>query len=267
MSPLRPRILLASVHDVSPRFETEVDRLIGRLRPYVANRIALLVVPNHWGDARIVPGSPFATRLRCWAAEGMEIFLHGYFHRGDTTGLSTRDRLRARMMTAGEGEFLGLAPEAASDRIRAGRDLIEDVTGHSISGFVAPAWLYDQGTLDALAKCGIAIAEDHWRVWSPKSAAELARGPVITWATRTRLRLASSLVAAAALRRARVRTIRVGVHPADVGHPAVLRSIETTLKIASRDREAGRYSDLLRDRWPRDFQNSRAAPESSGFEK
>jgi predicted deacetylase len=260
-------MLLASVHDVSPRFEAGVDWLIDCLRPYVGNRIALLAVPNHWGDAPIAPGSAFAARLRRWADEGMEIFLHGYYHRQDPTELSLPDRLRAGMMTAGEGEFLGLTAEAAVERIRAGREIIEDVTGRLISGFVAPAWLYGPGALDALASCGIAIAEDHWRVWSPKSGAELARGPVITWATRTPLRLASSLIAAAMLRRAPVRTMRIGVHPPDVRHPAVLRSIESTLGIASRDRQAGRYSDLLRDGRPRDFQNSTAAPASIGLEK
>jgi len=261
------RLLLTSIHDVSPRFESEVDRLRTTLEPHVGNRIAMLVVPNHWGDALITAGSPFASRLRSWADEGMEIFLHGYFHRQDSTDLSMPNRLRTRVMTAGEGEFLSPSSKAAADRIRAGQDLIEDVTGRPIVGFIAPAWLYGPGTLDALASCGIALAEDHWRIWSPKTAAELVRGPVITWATRTRLRLASSLIAAATLRRMSVRTLRIGVHPPDVRHPAVLRSIESTLRIASRDRDAGRYSDLLRDERSRDFQNSTAAEASSGLEK
>ena len=65
------RLLLASIHDVSPRFESEVDRLIDLLAPHVGTRLAMLVVPNHWGDAPIVPGSPFAGRLRSWAEQGV----------------------------------------------------------------------------------------------------------------------------------------------------------------------------------------------------
>src|SRR5947199_3730327 len=58
MSSTRPnRLLLASIHDVSPRFEGEVDRLIDLLAPHVGTKMAMLVVPNHWGDAPIVPGS------------------------------------------------------------------------------------------------------------------------------------------------------------------------------------------------------------------
>src|SRR6476646_443527 len=87
------RLLLASIHDVSPRFEGEVDRLLDLLSPHVGTRLAMLVVPNHWGDAEIVPGSRFATRLRGWADEGVEMFLHGFFHRDDSRHEGTADRL------------------------------------------------------------------------------------------------------------------------------------------------------------------------------
>src|SRR6476660_6832748 len=96
------RLVLASIHDVSPRFESEVDRLTDLLRPYVGDRMAMLVVPNHWGDCPIIPGSPFAARLRAWADGGVEMFLHGYFHRDDARHARGLDRLRAAWMTAGE---------------------------------------------------------------------------------------------------------------------------------------------------------------------
>jgi hypothetical protein len=238
-------LLLASIHDASPRFENEIDLLLEILEPHVGKRLAMLVVPNHWGDAPIVPGSPFATRLRSWADAGVEMFLHGYFHRDLARHGGTADRLRARFLTAGEGEFLGLDRKDAQQRIVEGRALLEDVIGRRIDGFVAPAWLYGEGAIEALSECEIPIAEDHLRVWSPASGRELARGPVITWASRTRLRLASSLLAAAALRHAPLKVLRVGVHPPDCRHPALVRSIEATLSSASASRRPARYSDLL----------------------
>jgi hypothetical protein len=48
------------------------------------------------------------------------------------------------------------------------------------------------------------------------------------------------------LRRAPLTTLRVGVHPPDVRHPALLRSIEKTIRVAVRKRRPARYSDLLR---------------------
>ena len=239
------RLLLASIHDVSPRFEGEVDRLLAVLRPHVGRRIAMLVVPNYWGEAPIVPGSPFAARLRDWADAGAEIFLHGYFHRDRSRHRTASDRLRARFMTAGEGEFLGLSRDTAARRMVEGKALLEDVIGRAVDGFVAPAWLYGGGARAAMAELAIPIAEDHFRIWSPVHGARLARGPVITWASRSRPRLASSLLAAAALRHAPAHVLRIGVHPPDSHHPAIVRSIEKTLLAATTGRRPGRYSDLL----------------------
>ena len=207
--------------------------------------MAMLVVPNHWGDAPIVAGSPFAARLRGWAEAGVEMFLHGYYHRDLARYDSKTDRLRARFMTAGEGEFLGLSNDEAAERIAAGRALVEDVTGRPIDGFVAPAWLYGSGALEALKAAEVPIAEDHLGVWSPASGQQLARGPVITWASRTRMRLASSLLAAAALRHAPLEVLRIGVHPPDVRHPFLVKSIGRTFRSAIKRRRAGRYGDLF----------------------
>ena len=115
------RLLLASIHDVSPRFEGEVDRLLDALAPHVGDKLAMLVVPNHWGGSPIVPGSPFAGRLRAWADSGIEMFLHGLVHRDETRHAGTFDRFRARYLTAGEGEFLGLDRTEAINRINRGR--------------------------------------------------------------------------------------------------------------------------------------------------
>jgi predicted deacetylase len=245
MSSTPHRLLLASIHDVSPRFESEVDRLLDLLAPHVGARLAMLVVPNHWGDAPIVPGSPFAARLRSWAEQGVEILLHGFTHRDEARHAGAADRVRARFMTASEGEFLGLSRAEAAARIADGRALIESVTGRPIDGFVAPAWLYGSGAREALAHAGIPLAEDHLRVWSPASGAQLAWGPVITWASRTRLRLASSLAAAVALRRAPLEVLRIGVHPPDVRHPALVGSIGETFRVARRSRRPAAYADLL----------------------
>jgi predicted deacetylase len=239
------RLLLASIHDVSPRFESEVDRLIDLLAPHVGTRLAMLVVPNHWGDAPIVPGSPFAGRLRAWAEQGVEMLLHGFTHRDEAQYSGAADRVRARFMTASEGEFLGLSSAEASSRINDGRALLESVIGRPIDGFVAPAWLYGDGAREALEQAGIPLAEDHLRVWSPKTGAELAWGPVITWASRTKMRLLSSLAAAAALRHAPLQVLRIGVHPPDVRHPALVGSIGKTFTAARRNRRPARYGDLL----------------------
>jgi predicted deacetylase len=240
----RERLLLASIHDVSPRFESEVDALMDVLRPHVGERLAMLVVPNHWGSAPITHGTPFAARLRAWAEAGIEMFLHGFYHRDDSRHEGPA-AIRAKVMTAGEGEFLGLSREEAAQRIASGTKLLEDVIGRKTAGFIAPAWLYGAGALEALAQANVPLAEDHFSVWSPASGEKLAKGPVITWASRTKMRLASSLAAATALRRAPLEVLRIGVHPPDIRHPALVRSIDKTFRTASRHRRAASYRDLL----------------------
>lgn len=235
--------LLASIHDVSPRFEREVETLLGRLSPFVGQRLAMLVVPDHWGSAPMTPA--FAARLRGWADVGIEMFVHGWFHRDDTAhrGLTA---VKARRLTAGEGEFLGLDRREALARMRRGKSLIEDVTGRAAAGFIAPAWLYSPDARAALVDAGFALAENHNRVWVP-GGETLAAGPVITWASRTDARALSSLAAAAVLRHALrpLPTVRIAVHPGDVTRPALLSSIDRTFAALTRDRRPAAYADLL----------------------
>ena len=242
--------LLLSIHDVSPRSEDAVLRL----RELIAqcgggHRLALLVVPNHWGEAPIRAGSPFAAQLRGWAEQGDEIFLHGWFHRDPVVHVRTVDRWRARWLTAGEGEFLGLSQAEATRLLRDGRSLLEDVTGRAVAGFVAPAWLYGPGARAALTELDFPLAEDHLRVWHPPTGKILARGPVITWATRSRAREASSLAWAALARKvlAASAVVRIGVHPGDISSAPVRASIVATIAHFAARRAQGRYGDLLAD--------------------
>ena len=241
------KLLLASIHDVGPRSDREVDTLAELLGRQLGKlNFAMLVVPDHWGEHPLLPGTPFAKRLRGWAEQGVEMFVHGWYHK-DMARHAGLAGFKARHMTAGEGEFLGLGREEAARRMAAGRKLVEDVTGKAAAGFVAPAWLYGAGALAALSTSDFALAEDHMRVWRPQTGETLARGPVITWASRSPMRTASSL-AFAALARTALRpldVVRVATHPGDTTKAAILSSIEHTLERLARHREAGRYAELM----------------------
>ena len=240
------RLLLASIHDVGPRFEREVDRLADLIATELGGpRFAMLVVPDHWGLAPLGAAPAFRARLRTWADQGVEMFVHGWYHKdmAEHAGLAS---LKARHMTAGEGEFLGLSEAVAAQRMADGKALVEDAIGGPVAGFIAPAWLYGPGAMAALGKAGFDLAEDHLRVWDATSGAVLARGPVITWASRSRPRQLSSLAAAALGRTALrgLRVARVAVHPGDTTVPALLDSIARTYRAFAQGRVAGRYRQL-----------------------
>ncbi len=240
------KLLLASIHDVGPRFEREVDILVDLLTGLLGGpRFAMLVVPNHWGEAPLAEASAFRRKLRDWSATGVEMFVHGWFHR-DTADHQGLARIKARAMTASEGEFLGLSATDAAQRMRDGKALVEDIIGRPATGFIAPAWLYGAGSRMALRDSGFALAEDHFRVWQPESGAMLARGPIITWASRSKARIASSLAVAAAARVGlhSLPAVRIAVHPGDTGVPRLMDSINKTVSAFEKRRMAGRYSDL-----------------------
>ncbi|WP_174273301.1 DUF2334 domain-containing protein [Sphingomonas bacterium] len=239
--------LLVAIHDVSPAFERPVEILLERLQRRLGGpRVAMLVVPDHWGRAPLDRAPAFARRLRDWADAGVEMFLHGWSHRDESAHERRWDRFKARHLTASEGEFLGLSEAEASRRIADGLAVLEQAIGREASGFVAPAWLYGPGAHAALRARGIAMAEDHWRIWRPSDGAILATGPVLTWASRSRLRTASSL-AAAMLGRIALRTapvVRIAVHPGDTTKPAILADIDRTVGHFLKTHAPARYADL-----------------------
>jgi predicted deacetylase len=241
------RLLLASIHDVGPGFESEVDRLVALLTDTLrCSSFAMLVVPDHWGRHPIRSGTPFANRLRAWSESGIEMFVHGWYHK-DTAEHHGVSALKARYMTAREGEFFGLSHSEAARRMEDGRALVEDIIGRKSSGFIAPAWLYGSGAMEALRESSFDIAEDHMKVWSPQTGKVLARGPVVTWASRSTARTVSSLAFAALARQVLhpLRTVRVAVHPDDVTKDSILSSIETTLRCFAESRQVGSYQSLL----------------------
>lgn len=234
--------LLASIHDVSPRYERQIDQLAERFdRRLGAARFAMLVVPDHWDQSPLTADKAFQARLRSWADAGVEMFLHGWKHLDDAPS-----SFRQKHMTAGEGEFAALDETEATARLRRGRTVVEDAIGRPVAGFIAPAWLYSPGAVAAIRAEGFALAEDHMKVWRPVDGRVLTRGPVITWASRSPGRIRSSLFFArvACFGLAPLATVRVAVHPGDTDVPALLESIDATLVRLGRGRVAARYADL-----------------------
>lgn len=242
------RRLLVSIHDVSPKSESAVDALAERLERHLgAANFAMLVIPDHWREAPIAGNAAFHARLRHWADQGIEMFLHGWCHRDETPATRGLAGIKGKHMTACEGEFLNLSRDAATMRMREGKALLEDILGNPVAGFIAPAWLYGPGALEALGDVGFALAEDHMKVWAPRSGKVLSRGPVVTWASRSPGRIRSSLWFSGLARRTLpiLPTVRVAVHPGDVTVPALLGSIDATLARFAATHRPSRYAELL----------------------
>jgi len=245
----KERKLLVTVHDVSPRHFNRLQEIHEFLDTLgIGHRYGMLVVPDFWAEWSLVTAPVFVGWLRSRQTAGVEMILHGYFHRDDRRHAGAMARLRARTMTAGEGEFLGLDYGTAYARIESGRAMLEEVLGTSIAGFVAPAWLYNEATKRALAEQSFLFAEDHWSVWSPLHGGRtVCRSPVVSYSARTRGKTLSSWawsrLSTVALARSPV--VRLAIHPRDLDSPFIVKEIQRALRAHLSKRSLKGYSELV----------------------
>ncbi len=222
------RQLLITIHDVTPALQPRVETLwrMCRARGVVPG---LLVVPD-WHGGSPIEGDPiFGAWVRERATEGAEIFLHGERHDEVGAPRGWRDELRALGRTNQEGEFLTLDFEAASAKITRGVARLRAM-GLQPIGFVPPAWLAKMDTHVACRKAGLAVSEDDGTVFVHTTKTALASS-VVRWSARGAFRSYGSVL------QERLRwklqrsapVMRLALHPADLDHPAVERSIDRAL--------------------------------------
>lgn len=240
--------ILVSVHDVSPR-HAERLRLIDETLDGLGlrGRYSMLVVPDFWRRWSLEAHPEFGAWLRARANEGVEMILHGFSHQDETEHRSPLQAWKARTMTAGEGEFLGLSYEDARPRLRAGRAMVESVIEKPVEGFVAPAWLYSEGTRAALTDEGFHFAEDHRHVWDPQTGRVALRGPVVSYASRDRWRVAGSLLwsrTSTILLRGQ-ETVRFAIHPHDLDVPVLFEELLRALSFFCTNRKAVLYHERM----------------------
>ena len=161
------RFLLA-IHDVWPGNFPLVAGYMARLRSLGARRIALLAVPAFHGGPTMDGNAEFLAWLREEAAQGTELFLHGYYHwMGELAeGEGFRARRNAwgrfvnRHLVDREAEFSGLT-RGAQARILDDGLAVWKRTGLPLTGFVAPTW-HGAPARSRLRDSGIGIFESRF---------------------------------------------------------------------------------------------------------
>lgn len=186
--------------------------------------ITLLVVPDYHRRGRIDRNPEFLRAIEQRLARGDEVALHGYYHLDDQV-VSSRvtDWLRRRVYTAGEGEFSALNATEAATRLLRGLELLHAL-GWPVKGFVAPAWLLSTGTRTALAELPFAYTTTLRAIHRlPDWQSSVA--PSLVYSVRSRGRRTLSHAwnnRLFARLRPNPEPLRLGLHPADARHPAVV---------------------------------------------
>jgi predicted deacetylase len=233
-----PMAVHVSIHDVSPAWTPEIEDALA-MCDGVGARAALLVVPNFHGRALLSDDALFCARLRTLQARGHEIFLHGFYHRSSpqyraASGNRLAWLFAQRVVSGGEAEMRDVSADEGIARVDEGSRVLEQA-GLRIDGFVAPAWSMPSWLLPALASRGCRFTEDHFRIYDP--AAGRARASVVlNWASRSPMRLLSSVAWCKAARHARALVpVRIAIHPADMRFRLLRREIAQLLTWARGD--------------------------------
>ena len=186
----------------------------------------------------------FIAWLREAVADGAELLLHGERHDEAGRPRASPTALRAAGKTAREGECLTLdAPELEAlvarglARLRA--------LGFTAHGFVPPAWLMRVDARPGIYAAGVAFTEDEGAIYL--ASGRRITTPALRWSTRTPFRAQASLLVAEwrwrTQRRAPV--MRIALHPADLNHPGVTRSVQQALARWTSGRAPRSYASLV----------------------
>jgi predicted deacetylase len=245
------RSLLVALHDVTPAHAERLARAERLLASAGLDAVAYFYVPDFHGRAPAHDDPAFAAWCRAPRPYQVQWFLHGYTHQEapeDRRSPSTVvQRFARRFLTNGEAEFLSLRGERLRARLDAGVASFVRTVGCEPEGFVAPAWLFNDELMPALARLHVRVSESHFHVFNVQAGQALP-APVVTWASRSAAHRSGARLAAAAERRlwARQPLVRIALHPADFDHPSIVESIDRTLDAFRRDREVTSYATVIR---------------------
>lgn len=216
------------MHDVAPATWKECQRVMAAVNAVAPIPLSLLVVPR-WHRLADSQTTDFYAELDALRCTGNELVLHGYTHLDE--GPPPRnlcERFRRRIITRSEGEFAALDAATASERIAAGLQWFTH-RGWVAKGFVAPAWMMSEATLDELTLTGLSYTSSYGALiglphlqFLPARAlvysARYALGDAVVRTAITQL--------AAAQSRNNAALIRIGLHPADARNPATLAHMQ-----------------------------------------
>ena len=156
------------LHDVTPRFESEIRAIVDALKPVIGTRMAAAVVPK-WDDLE-------ENRVTTEFAESVErdfgeVLLHGFTHRRmDGAGSVT-------WLTGACDEFNGYSHGEAHERVDEGQLELERVFGRRSSGFIAPTFQMGRLSLDRFPEHGLRYKVGFYSI----DGSDGSKTPLATW--------------------------------------------------------------------------------------
>ncbi len=142
------KLLIISVHDVSPAFEKEIKIILKKLNEIGINKKSLLLVPNYERKYDLRKYPKFIARIK--KEKQAEIVTHGFYHESDKDIIS---RI-IYFLPKGVNEFKNIELNEAKVILSDGKKIIKKVFGKTPSGFIAPNWSMNRQVKKEIFKVG-----------------------------------------------------------------------------------------------------------------
>jgi len=123
-----------SVHDVTPRYQQELEIIFAALDHLGATSRTELIVPDFQRQYRIDADPAFIAMIRAEKAKGVDVSLHGIHH--------------------DYAEYFRFDYDQARVTLEEGLRLFRAAFGFDPPGFVAPQWLQSRGSLRTVREHG-----------------------------------------------------------------------------------------------------------------
>ena len=240
------KLLIVSLHDVSPLTRPVFTAMLGELAALGVERTSLLVIPDHHHRGHMLADAGFCRWLAGLAKKGYELVVHGYYHQRPARPDETWwQRGVTRIYTKGEGEFYDLPKDEAAERLgRATADFAR-LDAPAPVGFIAPAWLLGAAARQAVSEAGFRYTTYLTGIQDLRApeGADFIPARSLVYSCRNRWRRTVSLGWNATLfRRNRdAATMRLSLHPPDYQHPHIWRQVRRLVGHALREREPATY--------------------------
>jgi hypothetical protein len=216
------KALCVSIHDVAPATWPACQRLLRAIQEVADIPLTLLVVPCYHGSAQL--DRDYEAMLGSLLASGHELALHGYRHldNGPPPSSLAKRWLRG-VYTRNEGEFAALSAAQSRLLMALGLEWFNR-RGWPVDGFVPPAWLLGDGAWQALHKSPFSYTTT-WTHFHLLPARRSIWSPSLVYTARNRSgrQLSPRVASAQAACMGSAGLVRLGLHPADAEHPALLR--------------------------------------------
>ncbi len=233
--PPSARTIAVALHGIEPATFERCAVIRDWLDDHGVDRVTLLVIPAR----DLHPLGERSPEMVDWLCErrasGDAIAQHGFQH--------SRTRRPRRTLAARSGEFSGLDAEETRRAVHAGWRLMK-IAGVEPDGFVAPSYAYTPAlrmTLRSRFRWWAELLRVRWPKLEATGSGSLSPAFSFTGAGSFGRLLSPPMVRAGALLPAS--TLRIDLHPADLGHPRHMLALEWALQ-RSASRRAVNYGDL-----------------------